>query len=152
MSEPSSERNAIVGGAKFLPSFAKHLDSNPNSRTLNKLAGDNEQYVLVHMYLSPGVEFRESRTELRASIWTALQHLHPVQLHTDAFAVPCFRSSPAETANLVWLQLNVAGVIPEASGQQYWRDGDVVYLHYVDECGMHATASAPLTGQALKIP
>lgn len=140
-------------GASGLEVFADYVKTDPVKDALSKEAEPNSQYVVVHMYLVPGDANDVRRQVLRNCIVAELAELHAIRLHTDAFAVPCVRTDEGPTARMAWHKLLFAGSRAAANNRSSaWMTGDVVYLHYAGDNGMHATASRPGESQPLPIP
>ena len=138
-------------GAPCLPHFAGYLNLvlSPNA-TLDAVAGQNNQYVLVHLYLVPG-ERRLFKESIEAEL---LGTLKGTKLHDLAFAIPCCRGDERGTAQRAWQALlNAgAGVEGEPVGWDAWDAGDVAYIHYLGPDGMCVLAVAPREGRRLPNP
>jgi hypothetical protein len=137
-------------GATCLPDLANYLKM-PLSKqqTIDAVTAQNTQYVLVHMYLIPGVP-PEHRLTLRNSIRSELAKHNGIQLHDGAFAVPACQGDGRNIAEQVWESLMFAGVVHDSSeALDMWETGDVIYVHYIAHDGIGTLAAAPSTGTRL---
>jgi len=152
----SDEPKEPMYGASCLPGLAKHLCKPLTDKgTLDAVAGLNNQYVVVHLYLVPGDA--TERLDLRVAIEAELANMNATKLHHLAFAVPVSRTDERNTAELVWNRLISAGAGEvretrsgrEKAGLDAWQDGDVIYVHYMGADGICVLAAAPKSGQRL---
>lgn len=138
----------LTGGSSLRP-FAEYVGQPLGAeRMLSAAPRENQQYVIVHMYLVPGDVTR--RPEIQRAIQVELKALKALPLHSSAFAVPCCRGDERATAEEVWNRLMFAGAAVDPQGQRdAWEEGDVIYIHYVADSGIAVLAVAPTAGQRL---